>query len=329
MPTLESLARYPLATLPTPLEEAPRLSRQLGVRVLVKRDDLTGFALGGNKARKLEFLLADALAQGADTLVTGGGAQSNHARMTAAAARKLGMDISIVFFGPKPPEVNGNLLLDELLGADMVYANTNDKTETDRVLERVTAELRQRGRRPYLIPVGGSTVLGASSYILAVGELLDQLKGLGATADYVFISTGSCGTHAGVLAGIKYYGARIPVYGITVSRVRAECEQRIRDLVERTAAFLDHPLPLQAEDIVVDDGYIGPGYAIPTPEGNAAIRTVARLEGLFLDPVYTGKTMAGLMDLVRRGRVAPGSTVVFWHTGGVPGMFAFASDMTA
>src|SRR5512142_1143944 len=180
MPKLDALARYPLATLPTPLEPAPRLSKHLGINVLVKRDDLTGFALGGNKARKLEFLVADALAQGADTLVTGGGAQSNHARMTAAAARKLGMDISIVFFGPKPAEVNGNLLLDELLGADMVYANTNDKTETDRILERVTAELRERGRRPYLIPVGGSTVLGASSYILAVGELLDQLKGLGA-----------------------------------------------------------------------------------------------------------------------------------------------------
>ncbi len=328
MPTLESLARYPLASLPTPLEEAPRLSKELGVRVLVKRDDLTGFALGGNKARKLEFLLADALAQGADTLVTGGGTQSNHARMTAAAARKLGMDITIVFFGPRPPEVNGNLLLDQLMGAELVYANTDDKVETDRVVERVTQELRERGRKPYLIPVGGSTVLGASSYILAVGELLDQLKAFGASADYVFLSTGSCGTHAGVLAGMKYYGSPIPVYGITVSRDKAQCEQRIRDLVERTAAFLGCALPLTPGDIIVDDGYIGPGYAIPTPAGNAAIKTVARLEGLFLDPVYTGKTMAGMLDLVQRGKIARGSTVVFWHTGGVPGLFGFASSLT-
>lgn len=326
MSRLESLPRYPLAALPTPLEEAPRLSKELGIRVLVKRDDLTGFALGGNKARKLEFLLADALAQGADTLVTGGGAQSNHARMTAAAARKLGMEISIVFFGPRPPQVNGNLLLDDLMGAEMVYANTDDKVETDRVVERVTQELRERGRKPYLIPVGGSTVLGASSYILAVGELLEQLKEAKAQPDYVFISTGSCGTHAGILAGMKYYGAQIPVYGITVSRDKAQCGQRIRDLVARTSEFLDCPLPLAPEDIVVDDHYIGPGYAIPTPEGNAAIRKVAQLEGLFLDPVYTGKTMAGLMDLVRRGSVPRGSTVVFWHTGGVPGMFGFASS---
>lgn len=327
MSRLESLARYPLAALPTPLEEAPRLSNELGIRVLVKRDDLTGFALGGNKARKLEFLLADALAHGADTLVTGGGAQSNHARMTAAAARKLGMEISIVFFGPRPPQVNGNLLLDDLMGAEMVYANTDDKVETDRVVERVTQELRERGRKPYLIPVGGSTVLGASSYILAVGELLEQLKEAKAQPDYVFISTGSCGTHAGILAGMKYYGAQIPVYGITVSRDKAQCGQRIRDLVARTSEFLDCPLPLAPEDIVVDDHYIGPGYAIPTPEGNAAIRKVAQLEGLFLDPVYTGKTMAGLMDLVRRGSVPRGSTVVFWHTGGVPGMFGFASSL--
>ncbi len=326
MPTIQALPRYPLATLPTPLEETPRLSRELGIRVLMKRDDLTGFALGGNKARKLEFLVADALAQKADMLITGGGPQSNHARMTAAAARKLGMDPVIVFFGSPPPETNGNLLLDELLGAELIYANTDDKNETDHVLERITAERRARGRNPYLIPVGGSTVLGCISYILAVGELLSQLEATKAKPDYIFITTGSCGTHAGILAGCKYHGPRIPVYGITVSRPASECRERIASLVSRTGEFLGKTFALEPDDIIVNDKYLGACYGAPTPEGHAAIRKVAQLEGIFLDPVYTGKTMAGLVDLVAHREIQPGSTVVFWHTGGVPGLFGHARD---
>ncbi|MBI5651898.1 MAG: D-cysteine desulfhydrase family protein [Chloroflexi bacterium] len=324
---LESLPRYKLATLPTPLDELPRLSRDLGVRVLMKRDDLTGFALGGNKARKLEFLVADALAQNADMLVTGGGPQSNHARMTAAAARKIGMDCQIVFFGAPPPEVNGNLLLDELLGAQMMYANTDDKIETDRILVRVTDELRAQGRQPYLIPVGGSTALGCAAYILAVGELLGQLNAQRVTPDYVFITTGSCGTHAGILAGMKFYNAAIPVYGITVSRIKSECDQRIPALVQKTSELLTHHLPLTTNDVIVNDAYIGPGYAKITPDARAAIHLVAGLEGIFLDPVYTGKTMAGLIDLIKRGEITRGSTIVFWHTGGAPGIFGHSKDV--
>jgi D-cysteine desulfhydrase family pyridoxal phosphate-dependent enzyme len=324
---LETLPRYKLATLPTPLDELPRLSRELGVRVLMKRDDLTGFALGGNKARKLEFLIADALAQHADILVTGGGPQSNHARMTAAAARKIGMDCQIVFFGAPPPDVNGNLLLDELLGAQMLYANTEDKIELDRILVRVTDELRAQGRTPYLIPVGGSTALGCASYVLAVGELLGQLNAQHIAPDYAFITTGSCGTHAGILAGMKFYNAAIPVYGITVSRVKSECEQRIPALVEKTTQLLDCQLPITNADVIVNNRYIGPGYAKITPEAREAIHLVARLEGIFLDPVYTGKTMAGLIDLVARGEIARGATIVFWHTGGAPGIFGHAKDV--
>lgn len=326
MPTIDALPRYRLAMLPTPLEEAPRLSSEVGVRVLMKRDDLTGFALGGNKARKLEFLVADALAKKADMLITGGGPQSNHARMTAAAARKIGMDAVLVFFGSRPPEANGNLLLDELLGAELIYANTDDKNETDRVLERIADERRARGRNPYLIPVGGSTVLGAISYILAMGELLSQLDAMRAKADWIVITTGSCGTHAGILAGTKYYGSPAPVYGITVSRPAVECRERIANLVSRTCEFLGKPLELEPGDIIVDDKYLGECYGAPTPEGHAAIRKVAQLEGIFLDPVYTGKTMAGLIDLVARGEIERGSTVVFWHTGGVPGLFGHAHD---
>jgi D-cysteine desulfhydrase family pyridoxal phosphate-dependent enzyme len=322
----ENLPRYPLATLPTPLDELPRLSDELGVRVLMKRDDLTGFALGGNKARKLEFLLADALKKGADILVTGGGTQSNHARITAAAARRAGLDAKIVFFGEQPVAVNGNLLLDELLGAEMVYANTDDKNETDRAIERAAEELGARGRKPYLIPVGGSTALGCASYILAVGELLNQLKVSQIEPDWIFVTTGSCGTHAGILAGTKYFGTAIPVYGISVSRTKSECEQRIPTLVQKTADLLDHDMPIGQDDVIVNEDYLGPGYAIITPEARDAIFKVARLEGIFLDPVYTGKTMAGLMDLVRRDEIKKGSTIVFWHTGGTPGIFGFPND---
>lgn len=326
MDRLDDLARYPLATLPTPLERVPRLSEKLEIDLLFKRDDLTGFALGGNKARKLEFLVADALNHGADMLVTGGGTQSNHARMTAAAARKVGMNCTLVFFGSKPDRVNGNLLLDELLGADYVYANTDDKNETDRILELTAHTLEEQGLKPYLIPVGGSTVLGCLSYVIAVRELLEQLKAREVKADYIVVTTGSCGTHAGILAGIKYYHANPSVCGITVSRPKAECDIRISSLFAKTMDFLASPIALEPSDIIVKDGYIGPGYAIPTDAGNAAIRTVARLEGVFLDPVYTGKTMAGLMDLVRRGEIRKGSTVIFWHTGGVPGLFGLADS---
>lgn len=323
---IDSLPRVKLATLPTPLDELPRLSNELGIRVLMKRDDLTGFALGGNKARKLEFLLADAIQQGADTLVTSGGPQSNHARMSAAAARRAGMNCKLLFFGTPPQQANGNLLLDELLGAETAYAGTDDKNEAERLLSGIADELKARGRKPYVIPAGGSTALGCASYILAVGELLDQLKAASVTPDWIFITTGSCGTHAGVLSGKKYFNSSIPIYGISVSRSKAECLQRIPILVQKTADLLEHPLPLEAGDVIVNADYLGPGYSIITPAAREAIYKVAQLEGIFLDPVYTGKTMAGLFDLVERGEIKHSSTIVFWHTGGTPGIFGFPQD---
>lgn len=325
---IESLPRIPLATLPTPLDELPRLSQELGVRVWMKRDDLTGFALGGNKVRKLEFLIADAVEKGADVVVTGGGPQSNHARLTAAAARKVGMNATLVFFGHPPSEVNGNLLLDQLLGAEICYTYTDDKSETDRMIERVTADLQARGRKPYLIPRGGSTVLGCCAYILAVGELLEQLQARQVQPDCMFITTGSCGTQAGILAGLKLYRAPIPLYGITVSRPVGEGRQRINHLIQETAEFLGTSLPLAPGDVIIYDAYLGAGYAQITPEAREAIKLVARTEGIFLDPVYTGKTMAGLIDLARRGVIPQGATVLFWHTGGAPGLFGHAADFT-
>lgn len=323
---IESLPRLHLATLPTPLDEAPRLSGWLGVRVFFKRDDLTGFALGGNKARKLEFLIAEARGKKADVVVTGGGPQSNHARMTAAAARLAGMDTVLVFTGNPPGESNGNLLLDEILGAELVYTKTDDPSETDRAIERVTAELQAKGRRPYLIPRGGSTVLGCISYMLAVGEVRKQLAASKVVPNCDFITTGSCGTHAGILAGYKFLGAPATVVGVTVSRPVSEGRQRIVKLVRDTANFIGTPLPLDLREIIIKDGYIGAGYGMITPEAREAIRKVARLEGIFLDPVYTGKTMAALIDMTQRGEIARGSTVLFWHTGGAPGLFGHAKD---
>ena len=325
---LDQLPRYRLATLPTPLDEAPRLSRELGVRVLFKRDDLTGFALGGNKVRILEYLLADAVEKRADMLVTGGGPQSNHARITAAAARKAGMDCALVLSGEPPPTANGNLLLDQLLGAELVYTHSHDGKETDRLIEEVARGYRADGRQPYAIGRGGSSPQGVAAYMLAVRELLEQLAAQAVKPDTIFITTGSCGTHAGILAGVKHFGADIPVYGITVSRPRSEGLQRIGMLVKGAAEFLDIDLPLTPEDIVINDEYIGAGYAMITPEAREAIRLVARLEGIFLDPVYTGKAMAGMIDLVHKGQVAPGATVVFWHTGGAPGLFGHPNDFT-
>lgn len=323
---LNSLPRFALGTLPTPLDEMPRLSQELGVRVLMKRDDLTGFALGGNKVRKLEFLIADALAQNADIVVTGGGVQSNHIRTTAAAARRAGLDAVGVFFSSPPGEVNGNLLLDEILGAQLIYANVN-KNETERAIENICADLRVQGRRPYLVPVGGSTKLGCVAYMLAVQELQTQLRAQNVQPDAMMITTGSCGTHAGILAGSGFFDLDVPVHGIAVSRPVDECRARITRLVGETAQFIQHALPLDDADIIVHGEYMGEAYDKITPKARAAIYKTAQLEGIFLDPVYTAKTMAGMMDLIQRGVLSEGSTVVFWHTGGTPGLFGFPNDV--
>lgn len=323
---LHSLPRFPLATLPTPLDELSRLSQTLGARVLMKRDDLTGFALGGNKARKLEFLIADALAQNADIVVTGGGIQSNHIRTTAAAARKAGLGAVGVFFSSPSGEINGNLLLDEILGARLIYAHA-DKNETERAIEQACDDLRAQGRRPYLIPVGGSTPRGCVAYMLAVQELQTQLRAQNIQPDAIVVTTGSCGTHAGILAGARFFGMATPVHGITVSRPADECRARIARLLDETAQFIGHALPCADADIIVHDAYIGEAYAKITPQARSAIYETAQLEGIFLDPVYTAKTMAGMFDLIQRGTLRQNATIVFWHTGGAPGLFGYPRDV--
>jgi len=315
--------RMSLGFLPTPLAEAPRLSRALGgPRILIKRDDLTGFGLGGNKVRGLEFFLADALARQADVIVTGAGPQSNHVRATGAAARVAGLDVVAVMHGSRPPHTAGNLLLDELLGVDVRFTEHPDRALIDVKIEEVADELRRAGRRPYVIPRGGGSALGVLGYLEFVRELNQQLDALGLRPDWLVLATGCCGTQAGVIAGAALYGAPYRVCGITVSRPVPESIARIRGFAEGAARLIGHPLTIAEEDVLVRDGFIGAGYGIPTPEGVEAIRLVARTEGIFLDPTYTAKAMAGLIGEIRAGRIRADETVVFLHTGGEPGLFA-------
>jgi D-cysteine desulfhydrase len=278
--------------------------------------------LGGNKIRKLEFLAGDALAQGADTLVTGAGPQSNCVRSTMAVAAHLGLKGVAVCYGSRPAESRGNLLLDELVGAEIVFTENSDRSQLD---ERIIAEgerLKSEGRHPYVIGRGGASAMGCVGYVAASLELLAQLKALNLQPDYLFCATGSCGTQAGLLAGAKWLQLDYRVCGVTVSRQRPECLARIGKLVDETAALLDLRLNLSPADIVVYDGYMGPGYGIPSAECLEAIRLVARTEGIFLDPVFSGKAMAGVIDLIRKKRLGQGEKVLFLHTGGWPALFA-------
>jgi D-cysteine desulfhydrase len=308
--------KVPLAHLPTPLEPMDRLGAALGFEpgaLWVKRDDCTGLAGGGNKARKLEYLCAEALAQGCDTLVTGGGVQSNHARMTAAAANKLGMDCTIVLASDEcPPE--GNVVLDVVLGADIVWAGPLGYRATEAAIEAAYARLAAAGRRPYLMPIGGATVVGARGYVDGADELAGQLPDL----DLVVLAGGSGGTQAGLVAGL---GDHAKVLGVDVGARRDLAEAVTLKAVD-VAALTGRPEPRGV--VQVDGSRVGEGYGVPTEDGQRAIELTARREGLILDPVYTGKAMAGLIAARREDRIPADQLVVFLHTGGMPALFARA-----
>jgi D-cysteine desulfhydrase family pyridoxal phosphate-dependent enzyme len=324
----DHLPRVSLAHLPTPLEEMPRFREALGggPRLLVKRDDQTGLATGGNKIRKLEFLVAEALAQGADTLITAGGMQSNHCRQTAAAAAKMGLRCVLVLSGDPLPrsQWNGNLLLDDLLGADVHWAGDRDRR--DAVMDGVADALRASGARPYVIPVGGSVPTGAAGYVAAVEELAGQLAERGERVDRIVFASGSAGTHAGLLVGVKALGLDVQVEGINDDKVGGLLE-KIQALAIATAAQLGLDLSFSEEDFILHDTYGAPGYGVITDAEREAIHLLARTEGIITDPVYTGRALAGLIDLVRQRVYGPDETVLFWHTGGVAGLFARAADL--
>jgi D-cysteine desulfhydrase family pyridoxal phosphate-dependent enzyme len=312
------LPRARLAQLPTPLEAMDRFSEWLGgPRVLVKRDDLTGLALGGNKARKLEYLCGEAQARGCDVLVTGGGAQSNHARMTAAAANRLGFDCHLAVGGKEPRVYSGNLLLDRVLGATLHFAGADSYYDVESAIEELAAGLAAEGRRPFAMPIGGASVTGAAAYVWAADELLAQLDRNGeGSVDWVVVADGSGGTHAGLLAGL---GGRARVLGVDVG-TRPDLDDVIPRLAAKAAARAGRATP--RDELVLDQSRFGDGYGAITEAALEAIERVAGLEGIVLDPVYTGKAMAGLIGAVREGRFGPGDTVVFWHTGGAVALFA-------
>lgn len=318
----QGIPRVPLGFWPTPLKEAPRLAAAIGgPKLWIKRDDLTGFGAGGNKVRGLEFLLADALAQQADTLITGAGVQSNSVRATAAAAVYAGMATVAVYSGTAPEHVEGNYRLTRLLGAEVRFTGDPDRSSVDAYIEMVATELRERGRHPYAIPRGGATVLGALGYVRAAYELAEQCAAQGLSPDAVVLATGSCGTQAGLLAGVHALGLPWRVEGFTVSRPVEEVQARVYNLARATLEKLDLSPTLTRQEVIVHDGFIGPGYGIPTAEGAAAIRLAACSEGIFLDPTYTGKALAGLIAHAHDGRYRPDETLIFLHTGGEPALF--------
>ena len=334
IPDIRGRRRVPLATIPTPLHEAARLREALGgaarcPKLLIKRDDLTGLALGGNKARKLEFLIGDALDQHATVVVTTGAVQSNHARMTAAAACAAGLRVELVLTAETPnPPLQGNLLLDALFGATLHYVPppkdptlaTSDEEEAK--VAEVMANLKARGERPYLIPVGGSSGVGVLGYFTGTKEIVDQLSAMHEQPSRLYFASGSRGTQAGLTLGAKAWGAPYAVYGVAVSGGESFKRERAKRIANEAAALAGVQTRVGDEDLVTDQRYIGPGYGIATPEAIEAIRLVAAHEGILLDPVYTAKAMAALIDHVRTGAVDPATPVLFVHTGGVPALFA-------
>ena len=318
----ERVPRMKLAHLPTPLEPAPRLGEAIGLRHLwVKRDDLTGLAAGGNKARKLEYLMAEAQALGATTVITFGAIQSNHACMTAAAAARLGMSAVLVLNGAEPEDPQGNLLLDRLLGARVLFVPEGDRAR--KAAANAEAErLRERGERPYVIPTGGSTPLGSLGYALAVQELAEQSEALGIRFRRLFVASGSGGTHAGLHLGARAFLPDLQVMGVAVGEEVEWLRSKVLACAAGAAeAFGIAPAPT-AEEITLLGEYAAPGYGVPGPAALEAMRLVARTEGLFVDPVYTAKALSALIDHARTGRLDPEEPVLFWHTGGLPGLFA-------
>lgn len=316
--------RIELASLPTPLEPMQQLSDKLGgPQIWLKRDDLTGLALGGNKTRKLEYILFDAIEQGADCIITAGAIQSNHCRQTAAAAAKLGLECHLVLGGEAPAQSNGNLLLDNLLGAHIHWAGENRKGEG---IPALIAELKAQGKTPYMVPYGGSNLLGAMGYANAVLELVKQSE---TRFTHVVFASASGGTHAGILAGARLVGLDSQILGIRIDKADTP-ELPFADKVLNLANEAAEALALEfftATDVVLNEDYLGGGYAVIGDAERQAINLLAKTEGVLVDPVYTGRAMAGLLDLIQKGYFKTEDKILFWHTGGAPALFAYANEL--
>ena len=334
---LDAVDRFPRVRLghaPTPLDPAPRLGAALGIELWIKRDDCTGLAFGGNKVRQLEFYLGEARAHGADTLVTSGAVQSNFVRVAAGAARQLGMDVHVqledrVEGGDDLYRSSGNVLLDRLLGATLhPFPAEGDEAAADAALDRLAESLAGAGRRPYVVHNGiDRPPLGALGYVVAASEVLEQAQARGFGFDAVVCASGGALTHAGLLVGMRALGERMPVHGICVRRDAREQRLRVARRATELAALIGFPKTFAADDVHASDEVHPPGYGLLNEAIGEAISMAARLEALLLDPVYTGKAMAGLIALVRAGRIAAGSRVLFVHTGGLPAIFSYANRL--
>lgn len=323
---LDSIPRICFSNFPTPLDEAPRLAKELGLKKLfIKRDDCTNLGLGGNKVRKLEYLMADALAKEADVVITLGGIQSNHARLTAAAVRKVGIsECILVLSGTWDGKWQGNMLLDIVFGATVRVLPDAGVKQTEAEADRIVSQLQQEGRKPYLIPMGGSTPIGALGYVSAIRELASQM-GEGANP-LIITAVGSGGTVAGCVLGTKLFMPNAQVLGISVAGMSDFFKKHSAQVASGTAKLLDTNMVFTEADIDINNHYFGTKYAVPSEAGNAAILLAGKTEGLVLDPVYTGKAMSGLIDLAKTGQIDSNRPVVFMHTGGSPALMAYEEE---
>lgn len=312
---MKKLPRVHLGFWPTPVHALPKLSKVLsGPELWVKRDDLSGLALGGNKTRKLEFLCAAAQAEGADTLITAGAIQSNHCRQTAAAAAKLGFACKLALVGHEPKQPSGNLLLDRLLGAEVRWTS---KAHREATLQKIAEETTAASGKPYVIPYGGSNAIGAAAYAYALEELLAQ----GIRPNWIVLATSSGGTQAGLVAGAQWLGYAGNILGISVDEPKAHLAARVTLLAQEISNQLGQRVEIGSDRVLINDDYLGAGYAVMGEPEREAIHMFADYEGLLLDPVYTGRAAAAMIDLIRKGHFKKEDQVLFWHTGGTPALF--------
>lgn len=323
---IDSLPRFPLAFLPTPVMELKRLPEQLSSNqnipeLLIKRDDLTGLAFGGNKTRKLEFLIGDALDKGCDSVITGGSAQSNHCRQTAAAAASAGLECHLALGGEKPDRFTGNLLLDKIVGARFHWCGEHRKGEK---IPTIVAELRSGGKNPYVIPYGGSNAIGAVGYVVAMKELSEQIKQKNLGISHVVVASSSCGTQAGMALGARLFCPEVSIVAIRIDKEEMEIpfNKQLVQLANEIAQHIDVNESFNLSDFIIRDEYLGSGYGVVGDLERNAIAILGESEGIILDPVYTARAFGGLLDLLKHGFFSQSDNVLFWHTGGGPAVFA-------
>lgn len=332
---LESLRKIETGFYNTPIHKLENLSEKYGINIYIKRDDMTGYACGGNKLRKLDYLLKDALDKNCTVLLTYGGAQTNHGRLTAAVAARFNLKCGIIMDGPAPKKATGNLILDKMMGADLFFMDdTSFKNEPSEIksakykelVEKTTAEVvkmyENKGEKVYLIPVGGSSAVGAAGYVMAAKEIKDQLEEMNVKIDYVFTGFGSVGTYGGLYLGSKYFSTGFTPVGVSVShKNKVEMQEKV-DIIKETNEFLELGVNVTPDDMWIEKGYVGISYNVPDPVTRKYVYMMAREEAIILDACYTGKVFRGMIEMIEKGEISKDSNVMLLHTGGVPGIFS-------